>query len=247
MTVLRPVLAYASLETRLFLRDPATLFFVFLTPIALLLSDNYLARLAASPAAAGRAQCAAISLVILTVSLFSVFAQLVSHREAGFFKRLLATPIQPLAILFAILLRALLVGSIAMCVILIVGFFAGLPPLPAAPLQFAAAFLAGATAFFSYAFLLSSFVRRAQTALSIAVLLLQPLLFLSGIVIPIGLLPTAMARAAVFLPSYHLMQLLLSGWNGTLGSDGALAALAVLGATAVLCTLIARRTFTWFT
>ena len=186
-----------------------------------------------------------LGIIVITTALFTVGPTLVLGRELGFYKRLLATPMDTSIILISTVVRSFLVVLGGFLEILLLSYFV----LGATPqfdvLQFLLSILLSSTSIFAGGVLLGSVFKSTRTAFSVSVILLQPLLFMSGATIPISSLPPAAQTATLLIPSRHMVDLLRLGWNGRLFSESAIVPALVLAAFMIVCGLAARSLFRW--
>ena len=81
------------------------------------------------------------------------------------------------------------------------------------------------------------YVSGPNSAAAVVNLVYLPMVFASGLWIPIEQLPGFMQRLAPFLPPYHYAQLALSTMNADRGGAAALHVLTLLGFTALFLTV----------
>ena len=97
---------------------------------------------------------------------------------------------------------------------------------------------------FAVGYLIASLAPNARAAQVIGMVLLYPMLFLSGATIPIEVMPESVQAISNFLPLTYIVRLLRGLWFGE--SWGSLALeTGVLVAVLVICTAIAVRVFRW--
>ncbi|MGH2594746.1 MAG: ABC transporter permease [Actinomycetota bacterium] len=110
------------------------------------------------------------------------------NRDSGILKRTRGTPLPGWSYLGARVIHATIVGAILVVITLLFGlaFYDGTFPAGMALFEFVATFLVGALAFSALAFALTGVIPNADAAPPIVNAAILPLLFLSGIFIPLG-------------------------------------------------------------
>jgi ABC-2 type transport system permease protein len=189
----------------------------------------------------------ATGLVILTIALFGLMPGLVTQRDAGVFKRLLVTPLDPRAILIATLSRNLFVVIVGVVEMSALGYALFGRDLPEHPVQLLFAIALAAATLFSLAFLLGGVINKPGTAFAIAAILFQPMLFLSGAAMPLNTFPHFVQRIAEFVPMTHAVRVLRLAWGGALFTAPAAASTAVLLGILAGCIFGCVYAFRWTT
>ena len=233
---------YLLFDLRMFYREPMAVLFTFV-----LLAVFYSAAVLSAGGApeAGRYSAAFVGIIILIVALFTVGPSLVLGRELGFFKRLLATPLDTIVILLSAILRAFIVvlGGLLELVLLDYLLTGSWPNW--AFLQFMATLVISSVSIFAGGVLLGSIFKSTRTAFAVSVVLMQPLMFLSGATIPFDQLSEPIQKIAYMLPTTHAVTLLQLGWVGQLFSQEAIVPLIFLTVFGLLCGVLARKLFRW--
>jgi ABC-2 type transport system permease protein len=204
-----------------------------------------------SAAAASRAVPSFARVLPAFASLFIAMSAVVSlvtvvsiYREGGILKRLRATPLAPHVIQTAHVLVKLLLTAVTLVALGLAG--RRVYPIPAGvPLaSFSLAVLFATWSILSIGFVIASVVPTARFAQPLAVLILYPMVAVSGLFFPLALLPAPVAAVARVLPLTAAASLLGSIWRG----DGWLAHggdVAALVATFAVCVLVSSRVFRW--
>ncbi|TDD51736.1 ABC transporter permease [Saccharopolyspora elongata] len=225
-------------ELRAIFREPTALFFSIVMPVGFFaLFVSLYGRIPAGPVPAGTGMLATFgTFAVLSVSLTNPGITVAGDRERGWLraKRVSAVPIgvtlaaklvavlpYSAGVLLAMTATAALTGSLNVSVVELLRVFAVLilGVLPFALLGLAVGFQAGSNA---TAAILNAF--------------LFPSAVLSGLWMPLEILPAFFGHIAQFLPTYHLSQLALAQLAG---EAAAVHALVLLGATAVTAALAA--------
>ncbi|PLR91094.1 ABC transporter permease [Bacillus sp. T33-2] len=157
-----------------------------------------------------------IAIIVFTTGFFTIGVQLVTDREKGVYRRLQGTPLNPLNIFTGIFIKgfiAVFAGAVEIILIAKLYFKADITP------DYIKFFLAGAfvsITFFALGFLIASLAKKMQTALAISFVSMYPMLFLSGATLPIESLPDVLQKLSKYIPLTAVINVLQSGWNGTL-------------------------------
>ncbi|HET7458629.1 MAG TPA: ABC transporter permease [Gemmatimonadaceae bacterium] len=176
----------------------------------------------------------ALNAVLSLVSVVSIY------REGGILKRLRATPLRPQTILTAQVLVKLFFTAVTVTLMMLAGR-RYIPPDSQLPMVgFAVALLVGTLSILSIGFLIASLVPTARLAQPVAAFVLYPMVGVSGLVVPLSMLPSA----ARYLPLTFVVSLLKGISHGEPWSHhlGDVAALAVYF---VLFTAISAKVFRW--
>lgn len=246
----RVLVRIAAVEARLFLREPAAVFFAVVLPVALLLTlgATIPGFRDADPSLGGQRFVDApftsmmVLLSVVTLGLSALPAVLVTYRERGVLRRLSTTPVRPGALLSAQLLINVGVAVVATALTLGLGhLFLGVPP-PRSPWAFAGVFVLGSTAMLAIGLLLAAVAPNSKVVQGAGAALMFPLLFLAGMWLPRPLMPELLRRISDFTPTGAFGQAL----TDALGGGGPQAVhLAVLAGWALAAGLAAARLFRW--
>jgi len=249
--MMRGLFQLTWLEIKIFMREPLGAIGTLLMPVAVfLLAGRALNRGTGAPRMPGGAEFLqsglpvmasvfmAISAVISLVTIISIY------REGGILKRLRATPLRPYTILSAHVLVKLLLTAVTLSLMMLAGRRFYPAGINAPVISFALALLLSTLSILSIGFIIASLVRTARFAQPVGALLFYPMIALSGLFLPIDVLPTGLQFAARLLPMTYIVSLLRGIWIGEswFVHLGDLAALAVAG---VVCTAVSARVFRW--
>lgn len=177
---------------------------------------------------------------VIGAALFGFGVTIATDRERGFLRLRRALPTPPGAPLLAKLAMAMLFAAIIACVLALLAATLGGVSLSAGQwLRLFAVQVLGIVPFAAIGLYLGTLVG-ANAAPALLNVLYLPMAFLSGLWLPLTMLPDWLARLAPAWPAYHLGQLALK----VVGHDGGGAAwrhVLVLAAVTVACYLLARR------
>jgi ABC-2 type transport system permease protein len=243
---MRPLWKLTATEVKLFLREPAAVFFTLAFPLLLLwLNGGDRNRPQAELGGLGLIDVLVpgyVALILAEAGLTSLPGLLAGYRERGILRRLAVTPVSPARLLAAQLLAHLAVATVGAALVVGLGLLLfGLNP-PRAPAGLLAAYLLGAGALFAIGFVVAALVPTPRTAEAAGLVLFFPMIFLSGAVVPREALSDGMRRLGEALPLTPVVGSLRAAWTG--GGPGLLT-LGVLAAIIVVATAVAARTFRW--
>jgi ABC-2 type transport system permease protein len=240
-------------ESRVWMRDAATVFFSLAFPTVLLLGVGFGIPGMREPMNdvpgewVGLTPVAAYVPVLLAVSLATPLLTVMpvafgQYRERGVLRRLSTTPMRPQALVVTHLLINLAAIVAASGVMLIVGEIAFGLELPRNVGTVALAYLLGIAAMYSLGVLVAARAPRGTAASGVGSLLYFPMLFFAGVWTPGPIMPDAVASIARFTPLGAAAQAMTTGWFG----DGLpVLRLVVLAAWTVAVLPLGIRLFRW--
>ncbi|MBZ5560002.1 MAG: ABC transporter permease [Acidobacteriia bacterium] len=166
------------------------------------------------------------------------------YREGGILKRLRATPLRPQTILSAQVLVKLILTATTLVLIVLAGRNVIRVRLDVHLLSFSVALLFSTLSILSIGFLIASLVPTARFAQPVGSFVIYPMLFLSGLFVPVDALPNGVQIIARVIPLTYAVSLLKGIWLGDawLAHAGDVAALV---AVAILFTGLSARFFRW--
>lgn len=206
-------------ELRLFLRDPMAAFFTLLFPLMMLFLFGSIFGNEPDPDLGGRGQVDVsvpgyIGVIIATTALMGLPINLASYRAGGVLRRFRATPLRPSVVLGSQVAVGALFTTLGSALLVVAGrifFRLQLPDEPAAVLG---AFFLSAASIYAFGFILASILSNARTAQSVGMVVLFPMMFLSGAALPRPLLSETIQDVAQALPLTHVVTLLDDAWSG---------------------------------
>lgn len=170
------------------------------------------------------------------------------YRERKILKRFQVTPVSPanlLAVEFTI--------YIIYCVASMLTLFPAAAifwqvRLPGSPLLFLGSWLLTTLSTLSVGLLVGGIAKNQKTASLIACLLYFPMLFFSGVTVPLEVMPKTMQKICSFLPLTQGMQLMQTAFMSNPSEarlSESLPPLALLSAITILCFALAAKYFKW--
>lgn len=252
MNALGRALRQVSFEQRSFWRNPAAAFFTFVFPLVFLviftsLLGNDTSTLP-SGAEVGNATYYTGSILafsVITATYTNLAMSVTFSRDYGVLKRIRGTPMPPWAYLTARVLSSAIVTTILVVIVLAFGrlFYDIALPGGRTP-AFVATMVLGATAFSALGLAVTGVIPNADAAPAVVNASILPLLFLSGVFIPIDDGPQWVRTVAQVFPVRHFLTASLASFLGP-GSGWEWGNLAVITLWGVVGLLVASRTFSW--
>jgi ABC-2 type transport system permease protein len=249
--VLRGLLKLTWLEIKIFVREPMGLIGAVAIPLIVLLV------LGRSFGGGGRRPMTPDARTFLSVDapifatiliVFSAVLSLVTiisiYREGGILKRLRATPLSPATILSAQVIVKLLLTLVTLAVMMLVGRRYYPVVLDGRMLSFTLALLVSSASILAMGFVIASIVPTARFAQPIGAAILYPMVAVSGLFIPIEVMPPALQTLSRLVPLTYAVSLMKGTWSGDpwSGHLGDVGALAVFTA---ICLIASTRFFRW--
>jgi len=206
-----------------FWRNPASAFFTFAFPLMFLVI--FTALLGGGNISLGGAQLAQSTYYVGAMATFGVISACYTNvaittcfnRDAGILKRTRGTPLPGWSYLSARVIHAMLVGAILVVLTLTFGklFYQGTFPTGLPLVEFIITFLVGSLSFAALALATTAVVPNADAAPPIVNAIVLPLLFLSGIFIPLGdNAPTWIKVVGGIFPVKHFAEAMRAGYLG---------------------------------
>ncbi len=141
-----------------------------------------------------------LAMTIAQTGLLGVAPAVAEMRERLLLKRVMATPVPPLAFLGGLLGRSALVQLLQAAIILIMGTLVFGAQVHGSLIQLGGLALLGAVAFFGMGFAISTLSRTAETANLFGSVIFFPMMFLSGTFWPREFMPEAIRPVISHLP-----------------------------------------------
>jgi ABC-2 type transport system permease protein len=237
------------MEAKLFLRDPASAFFTLVFPLMMLflfgsIYGNKPTAMFGGYGTIDISVPAYTAMIIATTGLLSLTITMAAYRENGVLRRLRTTPVSPLVVLTAQVIVLFLMTALGMFLLIVAGKLVYHMRFEGNVLSVLAVFVLSILSFFALGFILAGLLPNARTAQVIGMVLLYPMLFLSGAGLPRELLPETIKKVSAFLPLTYVVNLLRGLWIGEPWSKhwldvGVLAGMLLLGI------IVSLKTFRW--
>jgi ABC-2 type transport system permease protein len=185
-----------------------------------------------------------IALVIAISAVMSLPLALTNYRERGILRRYRATPVSPAAVLGAQLVTQFVMTFLGMLLLILIGKVFFNLRFEGNIASVLAAFTLGCLSFFSIGMLLAGVLPNSRVGTIVGNVLLQPMVYLSGVTIPREVMSEGMQEAIRFNPLTHVVTLMQGMWRGDSWSLHQ-SEVVILGAILVLAGLTAVRVFRW--
>jgi ABC-2 type transport system permease protein len=239
----------ATLELKLFGREPSALFFTLVFPILLLAVFGAIYGNEPSDFFGGRGYidtiCPAFIGLIIAMTGFTAIPGVVSaYREKGVLRRLRASPIRSSTVLSAWILVYSLVTALGSLLMLLFARIVFSLRFSGNPLYILLFTVMSIISIFSLGFIIASLAPSVRTAETIGMAVYFPMIFLSGATIPVQIFPETLQKIVQFVPLTHVVRMMQGLWFGNPLRDYLLN-IAVIAGLGVLGVLASALTFKW--
>jgi ABC-2 type transport system permease protein len=235
-------------ETRLFTREPGTLFWVLVFPPLLLVAFGLIPGYRKADPELGGLRVidvyvpSTVLVALITASLQAMPAALTGYRERGILRRMRTTPARPADLLIAQMVLHLAAALLAALLVLTLGRVVYDVALPQNPLAYVVTLALAAVAALAMGAVITSVAKTVKAATAIGMSVFFPAMFAAGIYVPVQVLPDTVRQIVELTPFGAAAQALGEASTGSWPSWDLLAALA-LWAVALMAT--AARWFRW--
>ncbi len=246
---LRGLASLVVANLRLYVREPIGTFFTLAFPVMLVLIFGIIFGNEPQDMFDGRGSMdismpAYTALILGFVGLLGVAINTSSYREAGILRRLRMTPLRPLVYIAADVIANLVITLAGMAGVVVVGWLLYRVQFEGHALSVFLAVILSGTAMFAVGYLIAGLAPNARAAQVIGMVVLYPMLFLSGAGIPLEVMPDSVRTISEYLPLTYVVRLLRGLWFGEPWGS-LLLETGVLVGVLVICTAIAVRLFRW--
>lgn len=237
------------MDAKLFLREPMSAFFTLVFPLIYLFMYGAISGNKPSPMYGGRgtidAAIPSLTAVIIGITgLMSTTMTMATYREKGILRRLGTTPVSPLIVLAAQVVVVFVMTTLGMLLLIAAGKLVYQVRIEGNAFSVLGGFILSSLSFFGIGFILAGTLPTVRTAWVIAMVLLYPMMFLSGAFFSLELLPTAIQKVSAFMPLTYVVNLLNGLWIGEPWSSHLLDA-GILAAMLLLGILLTAKIFRW--
>lgn len=215
---MKSLLKITWVESKLFLRDPVGVFFTMAFPLIYLFLFGIISGNEPTPQFGGQRTIDAsipglVAVIICMAGLMSITMTLSTYRENGILRRLRTTPINPLAILVAQVFVIFSMTALGMMLLVIAGKLVYHVDFQGNFINMLAGFVLGSLSFFGIGFILAGTMPTARTAWIVGMVLIYPMMLLSGAFFTVELLPEAVQKVSACIPLTYVVNLLRGLWN----------------------------------
>ncbi len=246
---MKSLLKMTWIEAKLFLREPVAAFFTLVFPLMMLfifgtIYGNQPAPETGVQGAIDSLIPAFTAMIIGITGLMSTTMTMATYRENGILRRLRTTPVSPLVVMAAQVIVVFTMTCLGMLLLVAAGRLVYHVQFGGNPVSLLAGFTLGSLSFFGIGFILAGTLPTARTAQVVAMVLMYPMLILSGAAWPRELMPATIQKVSAFVPLTYVVNLLRGLWNGDAWSQHTTNVI-VLAAMLVIGILVSVRTFRW--
>ncbi len=246
---MKSLLKMTWIEAKLFLREPASAFFTLVFPLIYLFIYGLISGNEPTPMYAGQrtidtAIPSLIAVIICMTGLMSTTITMATYREKGILRRLRTTPVSPLVVLGSQVIVIFVMSCLGMLLLVAAGILFFHVRFEGNAFSLLGGFVLSSVSIFGIGFILSSVMPTVRTAWVGAMVLLYPMLLLSGAFFSVELLPKAIQMVSAFMPLTYVVNLLRGLWIGQPWGDHLLD-VGVLVGMLVLGIIISAKTFRW--
>ncbi len=246
---MKSLLKMTWMEAKLFLREPMSAFFTLVFPLLYLFLFGIISGNEPTPQYGGqRAIDASIpgltAAIICITGLMSTTMTLSTYREKGVLRRLRTTPVSPLIVLVAQVIVVFVMTALGMLLLVAAGMLVYNVQFEGNALSVLAGFTLSSLSFFGIGFILAGIMPTVRSAWVVGMVLLYPMLLLSGAFFTIQILPSAVQKVTAFIPLTYVVNLLSGLWTGQPWGDHMLDT-GVLVGMLVVGIIISAKTFRW--
>ena len=238
------------MEAKLFLREPVSAFFTLVFPLIMLFIFGSIYGNKSIPGSGGGQGMidnlipALIAMVIGMTGLMPITITMATYRENGILRRLRTTPVSPLIVMAAQVVVVFTMTGLGTLLLVTIGKLVYHVRFDGKAFSMLGGFILGSLSFFGLGFILAGTMPTARTAQVVAMVLLYPMLILSGAAWPRELMPATVQKISAFLPLTYVVNLLRGVWTGESWGHHLLD-VGVLVGMLVLGIIISVKTFRW--
>jgi ABC-2 type transport system permease protein len=247
---MKSLLKMSWMEGKLFLREPVGAFFTLAFPlIMLVIFGTVYSNVPAGPGSGGPEGISGLipsfmAMVIGITGLMAVTITMATYRENGILRRLRTTPVSPLVVMAAEVAVVFTMTALGTLLLIAAGKLIYHVNFDGSILSMMGGFILSSLSFFGIGFILAGIMPTARTTQVIAMVLLYPMLILSGAAWPRELMPPAVQKVAAFIPLTYVVNLLRGLWDGHPWGAHWLDA-GILAGMLLLGIIISAKTFRW--
>ncbi|MFZ5858650.1 MAG: ABC transporter permease [Chloroflexota bacterium] len=246
---MKSLLKLTWMEAKLFLREPVGTFFTLVFPLMLLFLFGAIFGNEPNPVFGGRGTIDIsmpiyTAMIIGTTGLMSTTITMAIYRENGVLRRLQTTPIGPLTVLVAQVTVVFAMTAVGMLLLVAAGKFIYHVQFEGNFFSVLGGFVLSCLSFFGIGFVIAGTMPNARTAQVVGLVLLYPMIYLSGASFPRELLPETIRKISAFLPLTYVVNLLRGLWIGESWGEHLLD-VGVLAVMLVVGVLVSVKLFRW--
>lgn len=246
---MKSLLKMTWMEAKLFLREPVGAFFTLIFPLMMLFIFGTIYGNQTSAETGGKGAIDSLipafsAMIIGITGLMSTTITMATYRENGVLRRLRTTPVSPLVVMTAQVVVVFVMTGLGMLLLVIAGKFIYHVQFGGSVPSMLGGFVLSSLSFFGIGFILAGTMPTARSAQIIAMVLMYPMLILSGAAWPRELMPATIQKISAFVPLTYVVYLLRGLWVGEPWGNH-LWDVVVLGGMLLLGIIVSAKTFRW--
>jgi ABC-2 type transport system permease protein len=247
--MMHSLLKMTWMEAKLFLREPVGAFFTLIFPLLMLFLFGMIYGNTPPPGSGSQGAIDSLipaftAMTIGITGLMSTTITLATYRENGILRRLRTTPVSPLVVMAAQVVVVFTMTALGMILLVAAGMLVYHVNFAGNVFSMLSGFILSSLSFFGIGFILAGVMPTARTAQVVAMVLMYPMLILSGAAWPRELMPAAVQNISAFVPLTYVVNLLRGLWAGE--AWGAhLLDVGILVGMLLLGIIISTKTFRW--
>lgn len=239
----------AIIQTKLYLRDPMSVFFTLAFGPMMLAIMGFIFGDVPLPELNGLSQMDVsvpnyIALIIGITGLTAVPIGVAIRREAGVLRRFYATPLKPLVYFLTDILAPFLVMLLGVLILILMGILIYNVHFEGQWLSIVAAVLLSAASFFALGYAIACLVPTSRTTIILENVIVIPMVVFSGAMIPLEVMPQSVKNIYNFVPLKHVVTLVRGLWFGEPWGNHLLE-VAVLTGMLMVAIMVIAFTFKW--
>jgi len=216
---MKSLLKMTLMEGKLFLREPASAFFTLIFPLLMLIIFGSIYGNNPPPGSTSQGAIDALipaftAMIIGMVGLMPITITLATYRENGILRRLRTTPVSPLVVMVAQVIVVFIMTTLGVILLVCAGMLLYHVQFVGNLISVFGGFVLASLSFYGIGFILASTLPTARTAQIVAMVLLYPMLILSGAGWPRELMPATVEKISAVLPLTYVVNLLRGLWIG---------------------------------
>jgi ABC-2 type transport system permease protein len=242
-------LKLATVQTKLYLREPIGVFFTLAYGPLLLIMMGFIFGSKPQAVLNGLSQLdisvpSYIAMIIGLGGLTAIPIGVTTRRETGVLRRFYATPLHPITYFLADILAPFLVTLLGAVLLIAMGLLVYQVRFNGNWLSITAGICFCMMSFFGLGYALSGIFPSTRVAAVVGNVLIVPMVILSGAMVPLEVMPESVRNIANYVPLTHAVAFLRGLWFGE-SWDQNLLAVAVLGGVLLISLIVIALTFKW--
>lgn len=234
-------------EFKLFLREPAAVFFTLAFPLMLLFIFGSIFGNDPVPEFGNRGSVDVsvpgyVGMIIGTTAFMAIPVVIAEYRNQGIFRRLRATPVNPLAIIGAQMTIYYFMTLMGFLLLFIGGKLVYDLMTPESPLLLIALATLSFASMAAFGFVVGSYFKTSRTANVVGNIVYFPQIFLGGATFPRELFGDTVRKWTEWLPLTQVINLLKAAWLGDSIDLASVAYLVILG---IVSAAVSMKVFKW--